>query len=77
MSGGGGERIRWGFGSENWFIGDDMEEGFGGHNSAHRVADKDGTDAGVYGWGGSAGGDFEVDNNVLQPAMEMSVLAGE
>lgn len=50
-----------------------MEEGFGGDYTAHAVADENGADAGIYRRGKSAGRDFEVDDDVLEPAMRMSM----
>lgn len=74
MRGRGGGGIWCGLSRGNGLISDDMKEGFCGDESAHAVADKDGTDAGVNGWGGSAGGDLEVDDNILKPARRISTF---
>lgn len=74
MRGRGGGGIWCGLNRGNGLIREDMKEGFCGDESAHAVADEDGTDARVNGWGGSAGGDLEVDDNILKPARRISTF---
>lgn len=53
-----------------------MKEGLCGDDSAHAVANEDDADARVNGRRGSAGGDLEVNDNVLKPARRISTLGG-